>query len=93
MTDRQAKLTDIEFTWRMALRGPRFPVPHGTYDLEEVFVGIHANLHQVYEDNVARVFVEILRREMERTARRKKHLKVALACFGLALVLLAVWYF
>ena len=92
MTDRQAKHVDVEATWKMALKGPHFPLPHGTTDLEAIFAGIHANLVRVYEDNVAYVFAEIIRRELEAEAHRRKCLKVFMTMAVLALLALFLYY-
>jgi len=92
MTDKQAKYAGIEAAWRISLKSKRFPVPHGTYTMEDEFVQIMANFNQVYEDNAARVFLEIMHREQLRHERRMECLKVAaliVAAFALALVLLA----
>lgn len=88
MTDKQAKHVAIEAAWCICLKGKRFPVAHGTPDLDECFVQIRSNLNQAYEENVARVFNEVLVRELSRCMRRSRYLKLAFVALTVAVLII-----
>jgi hypothetical protein len=88
VTDKQAKYVAIEATWKIVLKGDRFPTLHGSSDLEEALIQIHANLAQHYEYNAARVFSEVLVRETIKHQRRMQCLKVVVITLTAAALIL-----